>query len=242
MRRTIQGLLLALPFALGMPMTSRAQNVPTTTLPADATLLNVSADAEAKRMPDVATLSTGVVTQAADGNTAMRENATQMDKLMAAIRTTGIAEKDIQTSGINLSPQYRYGDNKAPKITGYQASNTVTLKVRDLTRLGKILELLAAQGASQINGPAFEIDNPEPVYDEARLAALKKAQARAETYAKALGLKVRRIVSISEGRSGGARPMPMMRAMANEAAPAPPVAIGETTLSVNLDVAFELGR
>jgi len=163
---------------------------------------------------------------------------------MAAIKAAGIAERDIQTSGINLSPQYRYADNEAPKITGYQASNTVSLKVRDITRLGKVLDSLAAQGANQINGPSFEIDQPEPVYDEARLAALKKAQARAETYAKSLGLRVRRIVSISEGSSGGFRPpMPMMAmARAGKAEMDTAVAPGETTLSVSLDVVFELGR
>ncbi|MCH1907911.1 SIMPL domain-containing protein [Stenotrophomonas acidaminiphila] len=240
---TLAPLLLALSFASGAPMTAHAQNAPAV-VASDATLLNISAQAEARRVPDVATLSAGVVTQAADGNTAMRENAVQMDKVMAAIRAAGIAERDIQTSGVNLNPQYRYADNEAPKITGYQASNTVSLKVRDITKLGKVLDSLAAQGANQINGPSFEIDQPEPVYDEARLAALKKAQARAETYAKSLGLRVRRIVSISEGSSGGFRPpMPMMAmARAGKAEMDTAVAPGETTLSVNLDVVFELGR
>ncbi len=242
-RNALAPLLLSLSLALGATMTAHAQTVPTT-VASDATLLNISAQAEARRVPDVATLSAGVVTQAADGNTAMRENAVQMDKVMSAIKAAGIAERDIQTSGINLSPQYRYAENEAPKITGYQASNTVSLKVRDITKLGKVLDSLAAQGANQINGPSFEIDQPEPVYDEARLAALKKAQARAETYAKSLGLRVRRIVSISEGSQGGFRPMPMM-AMAGRSAKAEmdtAVSPGETTVSVNLDVVFELGR
>ena len=221
--------------------TAHAQTLPPPQA-SDATLLNISAQAEARRVPDVATLSAGVVTQAVDGNTAMRENAVQMDKVMAAIKAAGIAERDIQTSGINLSPQYRYAENEAPKITGYQASNTVSLKVRDITKLGKVLDSLAAQGANQINGPSFEIDQPEPVYDEARLAALKKAQARAETYAKALGLRVRRIVSISESNGGGFRPMPMMAMARGKAEMDTAVAPGETTLSVSLDVVFEMGH
>ncbi|MBB3277514.1 MULTISPECIES: SIMPL domain-containing protein [Pseudoxanthomonas] len=238
-------LLLALSLALGtVTMTAQAQTAPAYTVPADGTLLNVSAQAEASRVPDVATLSAGVVTQAADGNAAMRQNAEQMAKVVAAIKAAGIPEKDVQTSGISLNPQYRYAENEPPKITGYQASNTVSLKVRDIAKLGKVLDALAAVGANQINGPSFEIDQPEPVYDEARLAALKKAQARAETYAKALGLRVRRIVSISEG-GGGFRPVPMM-AMAMDAKAgrmeSTPVSPGETTLSVNLDVVFELGR
>ncbi|MGB3392082.1 MAG: SIMPL domain-containing protein [Stenotrophomonas sp.] len=239
---TLAPLLLALSFALGAPMTSHAQNIPTA-VASDATLLNISAQAEATRVPDVATLSAGVVTQAADGNSAMRANAVQMDQVMAAIKAAGIAERDIRTSGINLGPQYRYADNEAPKIIGYQANNTVSLKVRDITKLGRVLDSLAAQGANQINGPSFEIDQPEPVYDEARVAALKKAQARAETYAKSLGLRVRRIVSISEGSGGGFRPVPMM-AMARSAKAEMDTVIspGETTLSVNLDVVFELGH
>ena len=245
MRRTaLAPLLLSLSLALGVSMTANAQTVPAV-VASDATLLNVSAQAEARRVPDVATLSAGVVTQAADGNTAMRDNAVQMDKVMAAIKAAGIAERDIQTSGINLSPQYRYAENEPPKITGYQANNTVSLKVRDISKLGKVLDSLAAQGANQINGPSFEIDQPEPVYDEARLAALKKSQVRAETYAKALGLRVRRIVSISEGSQGGFRPMPMMAmaaGRANKMEMDTAVSPGETAISVNLDVVFELGR
>lgn len=245
MRLTATPLLLALSLALGTSMTAHAApSSPSIAAAAEGTLLNISANAEATRVPDVATLSAGVVTQAADGNSAMRQNAQQMDKVLAAIKAAGIAERDVQTSGVSLNPQYRYADNEAPKITGYQASNTVSLKVRDIAKLGKVLDALAAQGANQINGPSFEIDQPEPVYDEARLAALKKAQARAQTYAKSLGLQVRRIVSISENSSGGFRPMQMMRTMADGAAmdKATPVAPGESTVSVNLDVVFELGR
>jgi uncharacterized protein YggE len=236
-------LLLALSLATGAVMTAHAQTPAAYAIPADGTLLNIASEAEAKRVPDVATLSAGVVTQATDGDTAMRQNAQQMEKVMQAIRGAGIAEKDVQTSGITLYPQYVYKEGQSPRITGYQASNTVNLKVRDLTRLGKVLEVLASQGANQINGPSFEIDKPEPVYDEARIAALKQAQARAGTYAQSLGLRVRRIVSISENRGGGGRPMPAMRmqAMAADAA-SPPVSPGETSLSINLDVTFELGK
>lgn len=210
----------------------------------EGTLLSVSAQAEAHRVPDIATVSAGVMTQAADANAAMRANAAQMDKVMASIRAAGIAERDIQTSGINLNPQYRYAENQPPAITGYQASNTVSLKVRDIGKLGKVLDALVASGANQVNGPSFEIDKPEAAYDEARRAALEKAQARAQMYATALGLKVRRIVSIDEG--GGfqpPRPMPMM-AMAARAEKAYDTAVspGETTLGASVDVVFELGR
>jgi len=210
---------------------------------ADSTLLQVSAHAEAHRVPDVAMISAGVVTQAADANAAMRANAQQMDKVMAAIRAAGIAERDIQTSGINVNPQYRYAENQPPAITGYQASNTVELKVRDIGKLGRALDALVASGANQVNGPSFEVDQPDAAYDEARRAALEKAQARAAMYAKTLGLRVRRIVSIGEG--GGLRPpvpMPVMAMARAEKASDTAVSPGETTLGADLDVVFELGR
>ena len=242
-RHALRPLLLATLLAFGSPMTAAAQSAPSIAVPSDATLLSVSASADVKRAPDVASIGAGVVTQAADANAAMRANAEQMQKVMAAIRAAGIADTDIRTSGINLSPQYRYAENQPPAITGYQASNNVDLKVRDLGKLGKVLDALVASGANQVNGPSFEIDQPDAVQDEARRAALDKAQARAQMYAKSLGLQVRRIVSISEG--GGFNPpmpMPMVRmaAMAKDAGTE--VSPGENTVGASIDVVFELGK
>ncbi len=235
---------LAVVAAVALAMLATAACAQQAAAPAsDGTLLSISAQAEAHRVPDVATVSAGVVTQAPDANAAMRANAAQMDKVMAAIRAAGIAERDIQTAGINVNPQYHYAENMPPKITGYQANNTVSLKVRDIGKLGKVLDALVASGANQVNGPAFEVDQPEAAYDEARRAALGKAQARAQMYAKELGLRVRRIVSIDEG--GGFRPpvpVPMMAMARAEKAYDTAVSPGETTLSANLAVVFELGR
>lgn len=223
------------------PMSSNAQSTPY--VATDGTLLNVSAQGEAKRVPDIATMSTGVVTRAADANAAMRANAEQMAKVVAAIKAAGIAEKDIQTSGINLNPTYQYRENQPPAITGYEANNTVSIVVRDIAKLGKILDTLAAVGANQINGPSFDVDKKEEALDEARRKAVESAQARAEMYAKTLGMKVRRIVSISEsGRF--APPIPMVRGMAAKAMDSAETSVspGENTLSINLDVVFELAR
>lgn len=237
--------LLALLTCLGAAtMPARAQSTPAAATD-DGTLLSVSAQAEARRVPDIASVSTGVVTQAADANAAMRANAEQMAKVVAAIRAAGIAERDVQTSGVNLNPQYRYAENQPPAITGYQASNTVNVVVRDIGRLGRLLDALTATGANQINGPSFDVaeEKKEAAFDEARQAAIAKAQKRAQMYAQTLGLRVRRIVSISEG--GGfqpPRPMPMVKAMAMSDAVETSISPGESTLSVSLDVVFELGR
>lgn len=244
----LRPLLLATTLATSSLMTSAcAQNAAPGgyAIPTDGTLLSVSAQAESKRVPDVATISAGVVTQAADANAAMRQNAEQMAKVVAAIKSAGIAERDVQTSGISINPQYKYIENQAPEITGYQASNTVSLKVRDIAKLGKVLDTLVAQGANQVNGPNFEVDKPDEAYDEARRAALDKAQARADMYAKTMGLKVRRVVSISENSGGGfPRPMPMMAMSRSKEAYAADTSVspGETTLSMTLDVVYELGR
>jgi uncharacterized protein YggE len=240
-RSTPACLLLAGVLALGPFAMTHAHDRPGP-VATDGTLLSVSAHAEASRVPDIASLSTGVVTQAADANAALKANSAQMSKVVAAIRAAGVAERDVQTSGISIQPQYRYAENQPPVITGYQASNTVNIKVRDIGKLGEVLDALVASGANQVNGPNFEIDQPEAVYDEARQAALKLAQARAAMYAQSLGLRVRRIVSISEG-GGFQPPMPMMKAMAMDARmESAPVSPGETTLGASLDVVFELGN
>ena len=238
MRQPLATLLAA--FAMtAAPATALAQAAPAS----DGTLLSVSSRAEARKAPDIATFSAGVVTQAADGNAALRQNAEQMNRVLAAIKAAGVADKDVQTSGISLNPQYRYEENQPPRITGYQASNTVNVKLREVAKMGKVLDALVASGANQVNGPSFGIDDPEPLYDRARLDALKAARARAETYAGALGVRVRRIVSISEGGASLPRPMPMMRAMAMDSmAKETSVSPGEASLSVSIDVVFELGR
>lgn len=247
MRRSIRTVRRLAPALLALALAApilpvAAQTLPLPAVPQDATLLQVSADAEVTRKPDVATVSAGVVTRDADANAAMRANAARMDQVLAAIRKAGIDARDIRTSGINLNPQYRYADNEAPSIDGYQASNTVDLKVRDLDALGAVLDALVASGANQINGPSFGVDQPESAYDEARRKALDAARHRADMYAKALGLRVRRIVSIGEG--GGVQPpMPMpVMAMAREKAADTQVMPGENSLGASVTVIFELGR
>ncbi len=164
-----------------------------------------------------------------------------MNRVVAALKRAGIADRDIQTSSINLNPEYRYADNQPPVLTGYRASNQVNVRFRDIAETGKILDALVAEGANQINGPSLEIDKPEAALDEARQAALTAARARADLYAKALGKKVSRILSISE--SGASQPMPIIvtaRMMSRDAAAESKIVPGEQTLSISLSVSFEL--
>jgi hypothetical protein len=194
----------------------------------------------------MATLSTGVVSLAPDANGAIRRNAEQMTRVVAAIRAAGIAAKDVQTTGVSLNPDYLHVANRPPRIKGYYASNNVNVTVRDIGRLGEILDALVATGANQINGPMFDIEDKDAVLDEARGKALAKARLRADGYAKRLGLRVTRVVSIDEsGGAGGPRPM-YARGMAVEQASAAdasaPIAPGENVLGLSLDVVYELGK
>ncbi len=226
----------------GLLLTAQAANAQGLPQPViNGTRLDVTAEGAVTRAPDIATISAGVVTQAPTAGVAMQQNASRMATTIAALKAAGVADRDIQTSSISLSPQYRYAENKAPEITGYQASNQVNVRFRDIKRSGKILDTLVAQGANQINGPVFSVEQADAAIDEARVAAIKTARARADLYAQAAGLRVKRIISISEsqGYSPPPYPMPQMVARAEKAADTA-IEPGEQKLSVNVSVSFEL--
>ena len=204
------------------------------------TRLDVVATGEVTRVPDIARISTGVVTLAPTATAAIAQNAQQMAAVRAALKRAGIADRDIQTSSINLHPEYRHAENRTPVLTGYRAGNEVTVRFRDIANTGRIIDALVAQGANQINGPMLSIDKPEQALDEARMAALKAARARADLYAQAMGRRVKRILSVSEA---GGQPFPgrvygESRAMAADVASK--IDPGEQIVAVSLSVSFEL--
>lgn len=228
-------MLVAVPSALAaqVPQAAISQTI-------EGTRLDVSATGEVTRVPDVAVISAGVVSRSPTASGALQETATRMSRVLASLRGAGILERDIQTSNVSLNPEYRYENNQAPQLVGYTASNNVTVRFRDIRSSGKILDALVAQGANQINGPTLVVDKPEAALDEARTKAIATARARAELYARAMGLRVVRIVSASE--SGGYAPPPpvpmMMEARMSKADTS--IEPGEQKLQVNLAVTFEL--
>lgn len=214
-----------------------AQAVPSGPVPSTLTL---TVEGRTTRAPDVAEVSGGVVTTAASASAAIAENASRMTAVVAAVRKAGVAERDIQTAGLSLQPQYKYENNQPPVLTGYQATNTVNLRIRKIGDTGKLLDTLVNVGANQINGPTFRVDDNEAALDEARLSAVKMAKARADLYAKATGLRLKRIVTLAESGGMEPGPRPMMMKMARDAASAEtPVVPGEVALSINLTVVFE---
>jgi uncharacterized protein YggE len=226
--------------AASLPTTAGAQAV-AFAQPVSGTRLEISATGDATRVPDIAIISAGVVTRAATAKGALQQNAAQMGRVRAALKRAGIADRDIQTANINLNPEYRYVENQPPRLTGYSASNQLNVRFRDIASTGDILDALVAQGANQINGPTLSIDKPEAALDEARTKALAVGRARAELYARSLGLRVTRLLSVSEtGRDySGPRPMVMMeRGMAASADTK--IDPGEQKLEVTLAMTFEL--
>lgn len=238
MRRLV---LPALLLAVAVPAVADAVHAPMMMADDHAlpTTLTITAEGRIDRAPDVAELSGGVVTQAPTAAAALAANATRMTSVIAAIRRAGIADRDIQTTGLNLQPQYKYGDNQPPVLTGYQVNNTVSLKIRKLTNAGTLVDALVAAGANQINGPTFRVDDAEGTLDAARRAAVATARSRAELYATATGMHVARIRSIVEGSSEAPAPRPIMM-MARAKADDTPVAPGEVSLGASVTVVFEL--
>jgi uncharacterized protein len=236
-----RSLTLASLFALAVPLGSAAAQS-LQVQPISGTRLDVVATGEVNRVPDLAIISAGVVTRASSATAALQQNANRMQRVVGALRRAGVAERDIQTSSINLNPDYRYVENQPPVLTGYQAQNQVSVRFRDIAQSGRILDALVAEGANQISGPTLTIDKPEAALDEARRDAISKARARAQLYGNAVGKRVGRILLISEaGGFAVPPPMPMMMRR-GEAAQAADTSIipGEQTLSVSLTVSFEL--
>lgn len=209
-----------------------------------ATTLNISAYGEVKADPDQATITLGVQTDAPTAAEAMRLNAERMSRIAAALRRAGIAEKDIQTSSLSLNAQYQYEERQPPRLTGYQASNQVTVSVNELDRLGRTLDATVSAGANQIQGIGFGLKTPEAAMDQARMLAVRALQAKAQLYATATGRRIGRLVNLSEG--GGYAPVPPPRPMYRmdmavaAAAPETTVAPGQLTLRADVSGLYEL--
>jgi len=209
-----------------------------------ATTLNLAAYGETRVEPDMANISLGVMTEGKTAAEAMAANATRMTAVMASLKKAGIAEKDIQTSSLNLNPQYRYQQNEQPILVGYQASNQVTIRVLDLKKLGAAVDATVNAGANQVHGISFGLQDSTAAENAAREAAVKALAAKAELYARATGHRVTRLVSLSEGGGYTPRPpMPMME-MASQRmkADATPVASGELTVRIDVSGLYEVSR
>jgi uncharacterized protein YggE len=210
--------------------------------------ITVTGEGQASAAPDMAVLSLVVLQEKPTAREALTANNEAMAKVLDAMKKAGIAERDLQTSGFSIDPRYVYPDNKdntqppeAPKIVGYAVSNSLTVRVRDLKKVGDILDQSVTLGVNQGGNLTFTNDKPEAVVEEARKKAVANAMAKAKTLTEAAGVSLGKVVEISE-QSYSPRPMPMGQAKMMTAAPADsvPVATGENTYNVNVNVTFEL--
>nr|WP_223613455.1 SIMPL domain-containing protein [Phyllobacterium calauticae] len=210
--------------------------------------ITVTGEGEATAAPDMAIVSLVVLQEKPTAREALTANNETMAKVLDAMKKAGIAERDLQTSGFNIDPRYVYPDNKqgqppqAPKIVGYAVSNSLSVRVRDLKKVGEILDQSVTLGVNQGGNLTFTNDKPEAIVEEARKKAVANAIAKAKTLTAAAGVEVGKVIEISEQTFqprpyGGA---PRAKMMAAEASDSVPVAAGENSYNVTVNVTFEL--
>ena len=206
-------------------------------------VIELSVSEQVDSAPDTATFSTGVETKAKTATEALRQNSVQARAVIDRLKSLGIAQKDIQTTGINLRADYDYDqESRENRFVGYVVSNQVSATVHDISKLGQILDAVVSSGATNLNGPTFSIDDDSKVKEVARERALANAKARAMSYARSEGYTGVRVLSINEGISNQSY-APMAR-MKNEmaASSAPPVEPGQVGTVVSLSITYEMTR
>ncbi len=234
MRSNLQAYIVAVALSAVTPFATRAADVP-------PPMISVTGEAKVSVAPDLAEVNGGVTTQAKTAREASDSNNKAMAAVLAALKSTGIADADVRTSRLSLQPQVspmRSGADM-PTIVGYRASNSVTVRVRDIARVAETVDALLAAGANEIGGVNFMISNASKWLDEARPKAIADARRKAEIYAKAAGVSVGAPLSISEeGSSGPIAPRGFVQGMA--AAAPTPIAAGDETLTITISVAYEI--
>src|SRR6476660_9860894 len=198
-------------------------------------LVTVTGEATVAVAPDTAIIRIGVTSQDKTAREAGEVNAKQMTAVLAAIKDAGIADRDIQTSRLSLQPQYDPNKSGTARLTGFQATNQVTVRIRDIDKLPTVLDRAIGAGANEMSGIEFVVSEQSKLLDQARDDAITDARRKAELYAKAAGAKLGQVISISEE---GTAPQP--RAMQAVRAGAVPIAPGEQTLRAIVSVSYEL--
>jgi len=207
--------------------------------------ISVTGEGTVSVPPDLAQIDAGVASDARTAREASEANNTAMGKVIQALKAAGIADKDYQTSRLSLQPQYanRPGSNVAspPSVVGYRASNRVSIKLRDITKVASVIDTLVAAGANDVGNINFTVTQASKLLDDAREKAVADARRKAEIYAKAAGVTLGAPLSIAEE---GAATVPMFRSKAMAVAPmaagAPPVAQGEETLSISVSISWAI--
>lgn len=235
-------LFVAAAAALTAPTIANAQTVE---IEANGPVIELSVFESVTAEPDLVTIGAGVTSQAKTAVEAMRMNAVQMQSVVDRIKALGVADKDIQTTGINLNAQYDYDrGNQRQVFRGYQVSNRVSVKLRDVQETGAALDALVVAGATDLSGPNFSIEDDTAAKAIARKRAIERAQERASAYATMFGYDSVKVLSVSESIRGRGPSVQMaMRSQADAiSVSAAPVQPGQVSTGVNLSIKYEMVR
>ena len=205
--------------------------------------LTVTGVGRVDSVPDMATITVGVTSEARTAAEALNDTSAATTRILARMAEAGIAPRDVQTRDLGLSPLWDNRNSSSgsrPKIVGYQASNTVIVRVRALAQLGPILDDVVENGANNFHGLAFGLQNPEPVQDDARRAAVADAMRKAQLYAGAGGLTLGAVLELSE--AGSATPQPVMMERSAMMSDGVPVAQGEVSTNALVTMVFAIDR
>lgn len=202
--------------------------------------ISVNGEGRASAAPDMAVLTIGVQSEALTAAEALRANSAAMGKTIAKLKELGVADKDIQTSGLSVNPQYDYSQNRPkPKVIGFVASNTVTVMLRDLAKAGGVIDEAVQSGANQLSGISFTFSNPKPLMDEARRDAVADAKAKAALLTDAAGVRLGRLITIQDGYVSSPQPKAYaVREMAADAAV--PLEAGESEINASVSLVYEI--
>ncbi len=231
---------------LAVPATAQQQQQQADEAQIRGTVLNINAQGMSLARPDMATVTVGVATQGQTAQDAVAENARRMNALVQSLRRSGLAERDIQTAYVRVTPRYQYRERLEPLIVGYDANNSVRARVRRIDNTGRTIDAVVAAGGNTVQGVAFSFQEPEAQLDVARRDAISMARRRAELYAEGVGLRVVGVISITE--AGAAAPsfneeaivVTGTRLNRQDFEATSPIVPGEIATRVNVSVSFEL--
>jgi uncharacterized protein YggE len=205
--------------------------------------LNIVGNGEVHATPDAALISIGVVSEGDTAAAALKTDSAVLAKVIDMVRSFGVEPKDLQTNGLSLEPRYsrpdKPGTTDRPRIIGYTVTNEATVRVRDLAKLGDLLDKVTLAGANRIDGVQFIVSNQGELLDEARQKAVADAKDKADLYARAAGVTLAKVMSLAE-ESAPPPPRPLARVMAAAASAPVPVEAGEMTLSARVRVVWSL--
>ncbi|QZD95818.1 SIMPL domain-containing protein [Qipengyuania gelatinilytica] len=231
--------------SLGLAMIGGSAHAAEVQISTEGPVVELTVMEQVEADPDLVTVGAGVTTDAPTAVEALRLNSVEMRKVIDRLKALGIAERDIQTTGINLNARYDYDQRTQRQVfRGYQASNRVSVKLREVDETGKVLDALVVAGATNLDGPRFSLEDDTQAKAEARRRAMERARAQSLEYARLAGYSDLRLLEVNETITGRSGPVPQMRAVAtmDVAEASAPVQPGLVSTSVNVTVKYEMVR